>query len=340
MRPDRLSVLTALETQGVAPVFYHPDPEVCLEVIRACARGGAPVVEFTNRGDFACDLFGEISRELVRTDPEVVLGIGSVVDAGTASLYINRAARFVVSPCLVPEVARVCNRRMVAYFPGCGSVTDIGRGARAGLRHRQTVPRIVRGRSGLRQGGPGAHALDQDHADRGGRSRRGLHRQMVRLRHRGGGHGLETDHRRRGQGEGLGCDRSPGARDRGRHRGLPRERPASAADGDLEQPERRTAQIQLGRRDQHQIRVPGPQGVDEQFRVARPPRHRACRVPMAVVAAVCRASGVVALICCAIRLGLGQRQASRRRCRPGSRPDRPSSRCRARSRRSGRSRGR
>lgn len=126
MRHDRLSVLTALERQGVAPVFYHADPEICLEVIRACARGGAPVVEFTNRGDFACDLFGEIARELRRTDPGVVLGIGSVVDAGTASLYINRAARFVVGPCLVPEVARICNRRMVAYLPGCGSVTEIG----------------------------------------------------------------------------------------------------------------------------------------------------------------------------------------------------------------------
>ena len=126
MPHSRLQVLSALEAQGVCPVFYHADPETCLEVIRACARGGAPVVEFTNRGDFACDLFGEIARELGRTDPDVVLGIGSVVDAGTASLYINRAARFVVSPCLVPELARVCNRRMVAYFPGCGSVTDIG----------------------------------------------------------------------------------------------------------------------------------------------------------------------------------------------------------------------
>ena len=140
MRPDRLSVLTALEAQGVAPVFYNADPEVCLEVIRACARGGAPVVEFTNRGDFACDLFGEISRELVRTNPEVVLGIGSVVDAGTASLYINRAARFVVSPCLVPEVARVCNRRMVAYFPGCGSVTDIGEAQELGCEIVKLFP--------------------------------------------------------------------------------------------------------------------------------------------------------------------------------------------------------
>ena len=126
MRHDRLAVLTALEAQGVAPVFYHPDPEVSLAVIRACARGGAKAIEFTNRGDFAVDLFGDIARELQRTDPDIILGIGSVVDAGTASLYLNRGARFVVSPCLVPEVARVCNRRMTAYFPGCGSVTEIG----------------------------------------------------------------------------------------------------------------------------------------------------------------------------------------------------------------------
>jgi 2-dehydro-3-deoxyphosphogluconate aldolase/(4S)-4-hydroxy-2-oxoglutarate aldolase len=125
MPHDRLSVLTALQTQGVCPVFYHSDPETSLNVIRACARGGAPVIEFTNRGDFAIDLFGEIARELGRTDPDIVVGIGSVLDAGTAAMFLNRAARFVVSPALVPEVATVCNRRMVAYFPGCGSVTDI-----------------------------------------------------------------------------------------------------------------------------------------------------------------------------------------------------------------------
>ena len=76
MPHDRLSVLTALEAQGVCPVFYHADPEVCLNVIRACARGGAPTVEFTNRGDFAVDLFGEIARELQKTDPDVIPGIG------------------------------------------------------------------------------------------------------------------------------------------------------------------------------------------------------------------------------------------------------------------------
>ena len=126
MRHDRLTVLTALEAQGVAPVFYHPDADVCLNVIRACARGGATAIEFTNRGDFACDLFGDIARELQKSDPDIILGIGSVIDAPTAALFLNRGARFVVSPCLVPDVAKVCNRRMTAYLPGCGSVTEIG----------------------------------------------------------------------------------------------------------------------------------------------------------------------------------------------------------------------
>jgi 2-dehydro-3-deoxyphosphogluconate aldolase/(4S)-4-hydroxy-2-oxoglutarate aldolase len=140
MRHDRLTVLTALEAQGVAPVFYNPDPEVCLNVIRACSRGGAKAIEFTNRGDFAVDLFGDIARELQKTDPDIILGIGSVIDAGTASLYLNRGARFIVSPCLVPDVAKVCNRRMTAYFPGCGSVTEIGQAHELGCEIVKLFP--------------------------------------------------------------------------------------------------------------------------------------------------------------------------------------------------------
>lgn len=140
MRHDRLTVLKALEAQGVAPVFYHADPKVCLNVIRACSRGGAKAIEFTNRGDFAVDLFGDIARELQKTDPDIILGIGSVVDAGTASLYLNRGARFVVSPCLVEDVARVCNRRMTAYFPGCGSVTEIGQAHELGCEIVKLFP--------------------------------------------------------------------------------------------------------------------------------------------------------------------------------------------------------
>lgn len=122
---DRLTVVAALEAQGICPVFYHPDPVACLGVIRSAARAGARVIEFTDRGDHAADLFAELTKTLARTDPEVILGIGSIVDPGTAALYLSRGARFVVSPCGVEAVARLCNRKRVAYMPGCGSVTEI-----------------------------------------------------------------------------------------------------------------------------------------------------------------------------------------------------------------------
>lgn len=122
---DRLTVVAALEAQGICPVFYHPEVEACLGIIRAAARAGAPVIEFTDRGDHAADLFAELTKTLSRTDPEVILGIGSIVDPGTAALYLSRGARFVVSPCGVEAVAKLCNRKRVAYMPGCGSVTEI-----------------------------------------------------------------------------------------------------------------------------------------------------------------------------------------------------------------------
>lgn len=123
---DRLGVLNAMIEQSIIPVFYDPDLEVCRNVIQACANGGAKCVEFTNRGDFAAHAFLELARHFADADPSVILGVGSVVDAPTAALYIAYGARFVVGPLLNAEVARLCNRRGIPYSPGCGSATEIG----------------------------------------------------------------------------------------------------------------------------------------------------------------------------------------------------------------------
>ena len=126
MKKDRLTVLNAMMEQGVIPVFYHPDAEVCSKVIQACAGGGAKCIEFTNRGDFAPHVFGEVTRHFARAGPSVVMGVGSIVDAPTAGVYIAGGAKFVVGPLLNAEVARVCNRRMIPYSPGCGTASEIG----------------------------------------------------------------------------------------------------------------------------------------------------------------------------------------------------------------------
>lgn len=125
MTKDRMAILAAMIDQGVIPVFYHPDVETCVNVIQACARGGAPCIEFTNRGEFAAHTFLDVTRHFAKADPGVIMGVGSIVDAPTAGLYIANGARFVVGPTLNAEVARLCNRRMVPYSPGCGSATEI-----------------------------------------------------------------------------------------------------------------------------------------------------------------------------------------------------------------------
>jgi 2-dehydro-3-deoxyphosphogluconate aldolase / (4S)-4-hydroxy-2-oxoglutarate aldolase len=123
---DRMAVLNALMEQSIIPVFYDPDTQVCKSVIQACANGGARCVEFTNRGEFAAHTFLEMTRHFAVADPAVILGVGSIVDAPTAAIYIAGGARFVVGPLLNAEVARLCNRRGIAYSPGCGSATEIG----------------------------------------------------------------------------------------------------------------------------------------------------------------------------------------------------------------------
>jgi 2-dehydro-3-deoxyphosphogluconate aldolase / (4S)-4-hydroxy-2-oxoglutarate aldolase len=140
MTNDRMAVLSAMMEQGVIPVFHHADADVCRSVIAACANGGATCVEFTNRGDFAAHTFLDLARHFGAADPRVVLGAGSVVDAPTAGLYIANGARFVVGPLLNPDVAKVCNRRKVAYIPGCGTLSEIGHAEELGCEIVKIFP--------------------------------------------------------------------------------------------------------------------------------------------------------------------------------------------------------
>ncbi|MGL1887685.1 MAG: bifunctional 4-hydroxy-2-oxoglutarate aldolase/2-dehydro-3-deoxy-phosphogluconate aldolase [Reichenbachiella sp.] len=124
-RFTRIQVAQAMKETGMVPVFYHADIEVCKLILKACYDGGVRVFEFVNRGDFAHEVFAELNKFAAKETPEMILGIGSIVDAGTTSLYLQLGANFVVSPILNPDMAKVCNRRKVSWSPGCGSLTEI-----------------------------------------------------------------------------------------------------------------------------------------------------------------------------------------------------------------------
>ncbi|MTK53647.1 bifunctional 4-hydroxy-2-oxoglutarate aldolase/2-dehydro-3-deoxy-phosphogluconate aldolase [Paludibacter sp.] len=125
-RFSKIQVLAAMKETGMVPVFYNKDIEVAKNVLKACYEGGVRAFEFTNRGDFAHEVFRDLVKFAAVECPEMILGIGSIVDAPSATLYIQMGANFIVGPLFNPDVAKVANRRLVPYTPGCGSVSEVG----------------------------------------------------------------------------------------------------------------------------------------------------------------------------------------------------------------------
>ncbi|MEJ5200415.1 MAG: bifunctional 4-hydroxy-2-oxoglutarate aldolase/2-dehydro-3-deoxy-phosphogluconate aldolase [Anaerolineae bacterium] len=142
-RFSRLEVLNSLLDIGLLPLFYHGEVETAVEVVSACARGGARLVEFTNRGELAYPVFTELVRRFAKSD--VILGVGSVPDAPTAALFIASGANFIVSPSLNIEIARLCNRRKIPYLPGCMTPTEIATAEEWGVEICKVFPGNVGG---------------------------------------------------------------------------------------------------------------------------------------------------------------------------------------------------
>ena len=102
---SKLEVLAAMKATGMVPVFYHADLETAKQVVKACYEGGVRAFEFTNRGDFAQEVFGELVKYANKELPGMILGIGSIVDPATAALYLQLGANFVLGPLFNPEIA-------------------------------------------------------------------------------------------------------------------------------------------------------------------------------------------------------------------------------------------
>ena len=124
-RFKRLNVIRKIGEQGMITVYYSPDIDHMKNILSACYEGGIRSFEYTNRGDFAHEVFAELNKWAEKEIPEMMLGVGSVMDAGTASLYMQLGTNFIVSPVLNSDMAKVCNRRKVAWMPGCGSASEI-----------------------------------------------------------------------------------------------------------------------------------------------------------------------------------------------------------------------
>jgi len=122
---DRLTVYNIMIEDGLVPLFYNQDIEKTKKITEALVKGGSQVLEFTNRGDLAIEVFSELINYSIKEYPNLIVGVGSVIDTPTAALYIAYGANFIVGPTFNKEIALLCNKRKIAYIPGAATTTEI-----------------------------------------------------------------------------------------------------------------------------------------------------------------------------------------------------------------------
>jgi len=142
---SRIEVATVMKDTGMIPLFFSNDIELSKQVLKACYDGGARLLEFTARGDFAHEVFGELTKYAIAELPGMIMGVGSVTDAASASLYMALGANFIVTPVLREDIAMVCNRRKVLWSPGCGTLTEIARAEELGCEIVKLFPGDIYG---------------------------------------------------------------------------------------------------------------------------------------------------------------------------------------------------
>lgn len=133
--------------QKLLPLYYHEDPGVCVEILKALYAGGIRMLEFTHRGENALKNFNELKSTVKKSMHDVLLGIGTIKNAKQARLYIKAGADFIVSPSINEKVAKITAKAGLLWIPGCMTPTEIAVAENVGAKIVKIFPGNILGPS-------------------------------------------------------------------------------------------------------------------------------------------------------------------------------------------------
>jgi 2-dehydro-3-deoxyphosphogluconate aldolase/(4S)-4-hydroxy-2-oxoglutarate aldolase len=132
--------ITKLNTQGLLPLFFHKDGEICCSILTALYKAGIRIVEFTNRGEEALANFGLMKAFRDRNMPDLILAAGTIKTREHAIAYISEGADFIISPGMNEEVAEAANANNTFWVPGCMTPSEIMLAERKGAKLVKLFP--------------------------------------------------------------------------------------------------------------------------------------------------------------------------------------------------------
>lgn len=137
---NRQQVTEYILQQGILPLYFHPEEQVSVEVLRAIYRAGIRAVEYTNRGEAAFRNFQKLIAIRNQEMPDMWLGVGTIKQLKEAEQYLAAGADFLVSPGYLADVARLAIERNLLYAPGCMTPTEIMAAEQQGLQLIKLFP--------------------------------------------------------------------------------------------------------------------------------------------------------------------------------------------------------
>jgi 2-dehydro-3-deoxyphosphogluconate aldolase/(4S)-4-hydroxy-2-oxoglutarate aldolase len=138
-------LLQLIPQQGILPLFFHKDPEVSIQVLKALYDAGIRAVEYTNRGEAALANF-KLMKQLCESEmKDLYLGIGTMKNAEMAKTFIDAGADYLICPGWVPEVAEVADQHDMLWVPGCMTPSEIIAAENKGARMIKLFPGNVLG---------------------------------------------------------------------------------------------------------------------------------------------------------------------------------------------------
>jgi 2-dehydro-3-deoxyphosphogluconate aldolase/(4S)-4-hydroxy-2-oxoglutarate aldolase len=146
----RTKIIEQIKACGLLPLYFHPDKELSLDILKALYEGGVRVVEYTNRGKEAFRNFEFMKQHTTQHMKDMHLGVGTIKDASAANQFIQAGADFLVSPGIPEDVFDVAYEDKILWIPGCMSVTEIMKAENFGLSFIKLFPGNLLGPSFVR----------------------------------------------------------------------------------------------------------------------------------------------------------------------------------------------
>jgi 2-dehydro-3-deoxyphosphogluconate aldolase/(4S)-4-hydroxy-2-oxoglutarate aldolase len=120
--PDKAAVVARIKAEGAVAVIRTDSAERAFSIADAVIAGGFRVIEITCSFPAVAEVIASLASS---NESDLLIGAGTILIPEQAREAVAAGARFLVSPCVLPDVIDAARESEVAMLPGAFTPTEI-----------------------------------------------------------------------------------------------------------------------------------------------------------------------------------------------------------------------